>query len=586
MNELSKESDRKRDNIDTCSECCTNGNDAIHDNCSPAAAKEQPPLSWLSRVLQALVVSSSSLRRGERVDYEYDASTTKKKARTMPMPMPMPMSMSILAIYSFYQEIQRKKSLSALPLIYHQHHHEKHSHNHHHDALTICSLMSDMLLRKYTPSLFVGTRSMLNSVLAYMKPGPTGPGPVASSTGICDSDESHQVGERWRKREIVNMTRDGGTVALDWEFPEGHDEDGDGNGDGTSVSFDTMKITRPIVLILHGTNTDASFGYMRSMMNSCTELGWIAIGMNARGSGRIDLTTNRTHNAAYTNDLRHVVDLLCSRFSESDSKKMEAKLFLVGFSMGANTLVKYLGEMGDEISDKIGGAISLSNPMNIDHSKLESPWRQIITSGAKKSLRRHQHTTNKFTDAYYQECIKKIHAGTSSLADISAHMAPHLIRSSTLPPYHTSVGYTSAEEYWNEASCHHFIPHVKIPLLVVYANDDPIASRNTASALVLGKLLANPNIIVVSTPCGGHMGWHTTKGNNPLGSYFFRSCKEADKSWGDRVTTRFISSIMEKDMCDAVAVGAGVGIEYMHGVNRNEIAAAVRKDASLMRSRL
>jgi hypothetical protein len=124
-------------------------------------------------------------------------------------------------------------------------------------------------------------------------------------------------------------------------------------------------------------------------------------------------------------------------------------------------------------------------------------------------------------------------------------MAPFMIRNSPIYPHHTSIGYTSKEEYWSDASSKNYIAKVSIPLLVCYANDDDILSQSNCFASVMKAYMSNPNIIVVSTPCGGHIGWHCSRHPlNPFGSFNFMSTEEIDKSWADRVAIKFISALM------------------------------------------
>ena len=414
-----------------------------------------------------------------------------------------------------HNESKRRDKLSTLPLVYHQDSERNHQLN---------SLMSAILLRKYRPSLFLGTRSMLNSSIAYMKPGPI----------------SHN-----RKREILTMSRDGASIALDWEYHCSQNSSMDDNY--LLGKTGGRPITENIVLILHGVNTDSSFGYIRSIMNSCTNNKWIAVGMNARSYGNIDMTTPRFMNSAYTNDLRNVVQVLSSRQSP------EAKLFLVGFSMGANTLVKYLGESAPLagnaclLPQNVAGAISFANPMKINHSYLKAaPWNQILTTGAKKHMLSHETTMRQMTCPHYQNAFQKASSllHSRSLADMSSHLLPYMIRSSTQYPFHNSIGYGSNEEYWNDASSLNYIAHVSIPLLVCFANDDSIAETTVAA---MNTCLSNPNVIIARTPCGGHMGWHCSNRLNPFGSWNFKSSNEVDKSWGDRVAVQFISAILRTE---------------------------------------
>jgi predicted alpha/beta-fold hydrolase len=412
-------------------------------------------------------------------------------------------------------ESKRRKALTDLPLIYHQDTERNHR---------LHSLVSAIFLRKYKPSLFLGTRSMLNSVVAYMKPGPV----------------AHN-----RMRETMTMSRDGAIIALDWEFPATCTTITDSSSfidiehHHQYILGKTRPITENIVLILHGVNTDSSFGYMRSLMNSCTNNNWIAIGMNARGSGKIDMTTPRFMNSAYTNDLRNVIQVLSSRQAPS------ANLFLIGFSMGANTLVKYLGECGAAgaaggLPPNVIGAISFANPMHIHDANLRPPWSQILTIGAKKNMRHHTNTTKQMTCHHYQNATQKA-ASSTHLSDMTHHTAPYMIRNSTQYPFENSIGYANNEEYWKDSSSRNYITHISIPLLVCFANDDGIAETTMAA---MNTCLSNPNVIIARTPCGGHMGWHCSNRLNPFGSWRFKSEKEVDKCWSDRVAVQFMRAVL------------------------------------------
>lgn len=144
----------------------------------------------------------------------------------------------------------------------------------------IVSLLSSILLRRLRPSLFIGTRPFANTISALIPKKPS----------------------NRRFREVVTVSYDGAKIALDWELPDDNDDDTCMNHDENSIR--NGPIHSPVILILHGVNNDTSSGYVRRIMHSCTEMGYIAVGMNSRGSGGIDLGTPRLHNAAYTNDLR------------------------------------------------------------------------------------------------------------------------------------------------------------------------------------------------------------------------------------------------------------------------------------------
>ncbi|KAI2498032.1 alpha/beta hydrolase [Fragilaria crotonensis] len=79
-------------------------------------------------------------------------------------------------------------------------------------------------------------------------------------------------------------------------------------------------------------------------MRACTDRGWAAVGVNFRGCGGVPLATPRGYTGAYTGDMRGVVQILSGRLE----KTPQYRIFLVGNSLGANLVAKYLGEEGLE----------------------------------------------------------------------------------------------------------------------------------------------------------------------------------------------------------------------------------------------
>jgi predicted alpha/beta-fold hydrolase len=104
----------------------------------------------------------------------------------------------------------------------------------------------------------------------------------------------------------MKMGADGALLVLDWEIPLSADEK------TPSTPLDITKpnsIDKPVVLILHGMNNDSTFGYVRSMMRTAAERGWVAVCMNLRGQDGLHQVKNNTprgynDNAGYTGDLR------------------------------------------------------------------------------------------------------------------------------------------------------------------------------------------------------------------------------------------------------------------------------------------
>ena len=134
--------------------------------------------------------------------------------------------------------------------------------------------------RNIQPSLFVGTRGVMSSSAAYLLGGPS------------NSDR------HLRFREMMRMPLDGAVLAVDWELP--HFKNTRATNAQRKHEILHGPIQQPVVLVLHGLNNHAHFGYVRSMMRTCVKRGWVAVGLNMRGCGGVEFQTPRGYNGAYT----------------------------------------------------------------------------------------------------------------------------------------------------------------------------------------------------------------------------------------------------------------------------------------------
>jgi predicted alpha/beta-fold hydrolase len=322
--------------------------------------------------------------------------------------------LSLLTSCCVGYELRLQKSLTCPPLVYAQL-----SSQWMNDIYQKMTQTPDSLLRRaIQPSLFVGTRAYAASTAAYLVGGP------ATSNRFL------------RFREIMTMPMDGATVALDWELPTGVTEEQVRHG----------RLHKPVVLVIHGMNNHANFGYVRSMVRACTMRGWIAAGFNMRGCGGLALTTPRGYNAAYTGDIRGVVQQLSARLQG-------APLFLVGNSLSASLVTKYLGEEGlcGTLPDCVAGGAALGNPVSIDSRQMSLIFSPLLALGVKKSILEQWSALQQIKEPYFLSCIRRAMLAVT-LAEFDSAMAPIMIRNDPVYPFSTRVGFKSeCIDYYFEA---------------------------------------------------------------------------------------------------------------------------------------
>mmetsp|Transcript_41225 Transcript_41225/g.44761 ORF Transcript_41225/g.44761 Transcript_41225/m.44761 type:complete len:541 (-) Transcript_41225:23-1645(-) len=373
---------------------------------------------------------------------------------------------------------------------------------------------SNILSRSIRPSLFVGTRGMISSTMAYLKGGPFS----TSKKGYT------------RFREYLDMSQDGARISVDWEFARS----GEGEDDVLQSEIACSKqeilegvIRNPVVIILHGINNDSSFGYMQSLSRAFCNRGYISASMNFRGCGGVKLNTPRGYNGAYTGDLRSLVRQISARVKEG------TPIFLVGNSLGANIMTKYLGEEGitNTLPSCISGAAGLGNPLSIDSGTIKFPFNVLMALGVKKICFENLKSFYSMKDSNSKAMLRKALL-SPTIANMDNSAAPGFIRNDTHYPYGTKIGYESGKEYWFEASSYRYIQHISIPFLNLIAQNDFLVHKPSRNKL--GFCLSNPNVMHVETRCGGHLGWQETSPDRTFGV----------SSWADTAVSDFFHAIM------------------------------------------
>jgi len=427
-----------------------------------------------------------------------------------------------------------------------------------------------ILSRPIRPSLFVGTRAGVSSAAAYLFGGPSAP------TGNKKYTKFH---------ERMTMTQDGASVALDWELPPAEDGGADTVGLSEIEKRQRKELAenaerrcvnevlhgpienQVVVLILHGINNDSEFGYVRSLMRACTDRGWIACGMNFRGCGRSKPhTTPRSYNGAYTGDLRCVVWKLSARMTG-----IASKLFLVGNSLGANILTKYLGEEGlsGTLPKCVAGGVALGNPLSTNTPSMSKCLSPSLAMGVKKTLLENWGSIGEMFrgSAGYRTAIRKALLALT-LGETDAALANTFIRNDTTYPFAFRVGFENGETYWKEGSSYHYVRHVSVPMLQLISGDDFLVFHPFRGRMLY--CLQNPNVMVVETKCGGHLGWQEAPPDSD--SLFGLG---GTTSWSDLATTDFIAAVLDSDS-NLQRDDRKISSDTTHGANY----------ASAMRSRL
>lgn len=239
-----------------------------------------------------------------------------------------------------------------------------------------------------------------------------------------------------------------------------------------------------LAVISHGLEGTSRRVYMLGMARALVLAGWDCIAYNFRGcSDEINRASTLYHSGT-TADLDTVV-----KYGLDTGHYQEVAL--IGFSMGGNQTLKYLGENPDKVPVEIKKAVCISVPCNLAASSamLLKNSNRIYTKYFLRSLKqkvRRKH--EQFPDLYPLKGLDKIRTLTEFDNNYTA-------------PIH---GFRDAADYYDKCSCKQFLSGINIPSLLLNSKDDPFLDE---SCYPTAEAVANPNLFLQIPLYGGHVGF-------------------------------------------------------------------------------
>ena len=213
----------------------------------------------------------------------------------------------------------------------------------------------------------------------------------------------------------------------------------------------------PIVIIVHGLEGDSSSNNVKAMFDVVRKNGWNGVLLLNRNCGGFSNRLQRTYHAGETSDLDFVVNLVKKRFPD-------VPLMLYGYSLGGNTMLKWLGEKGDHAG--ISAAAAVSIPFDLASSTA------ILDKGFSKIYQKH------FVDLMREAAKRKFRdlAPLFNPGDLNKIKTLWEFDEKVTAPLH---GFVNADQYYSESSCKQFLKNICVPTLIMNSLDDPFLERNT-----------------------------------------------------------------------------------------------------------
>ena len=243
----------------------------------------------------------------------------------------------------------------------------------------------------------------------------------------------------------------------------------------------------PRVLVIHGLEGDLQSHYAGTLLQSLAGAGYCPVFMHLRGCSGEPNRLARSYHSGASEDLHEVLTHLAR-------DPAGAPLAAIGFSLGANLLLKYLGERGglpagDPQAPLLGAGIAVSAPFVLRDAMLR------LEQGASRIYRTY------LVDRLKLAFRRKFDLIPCPLAiDIASIKGFNEFDDQVTAPL---CGFAGVFDYYTRASCRGYLPAISTPTLIIHALDDPFMFPAT----VPFEHELGPGVTLEISPHGGHVGF-------------------------------------------------------------------------------
>ncbi|HEV2913511.1 MAG TPA: alpha/beta fold hydrolase [Pyrinomonadaceae bacterium] len=241
---------------------------------------------------------------------------------------------------------------------------------------------------------------------------------------------------------------------------------------------------QPTILLVHGLEGSSASRYMLSAARKAFRLGFNVLRLNMRNCGDTEHLTPTLYNSGMSSDIRAVIRELIER------DRLQ-RIFLAGFSMSGNIVLKMAGEDAGDAARELAGVCAVSPSVDLS-SCAEAINRRanwVYQQSFLRSLRRR---------------IRHKHRLYPELYDTTALSLVRTIRDFDELYTAADGGYRDADDYYSRASALPLIPQIRVPVLIVHAQDDPFIPFEP---LRDARVTRNPYVLLLAPPHGGHVGF-------------------------------------------------------------------------------
>jgi hypothetical protein len=255
--------------------------------------------------------------------------------------------------------------------------------------------------------------------------------------------------------------------------------------------WQTERTQHPTLVMWHGLEGSATSAYMLATAAKAFARGFNVVRMNVRNCGGTEHLTPTLYHGGLTNDLRVVIEELISQ-------DRLPGIVIAGFSLGGNLTLKLAGEYADEPPAQLKAVAAISPSVDLQAScdvinlKRNAIYHRNFLYYLKRRLRVKK---SLFPDLYDTTGLRQIR---SIVEFDDRYIAP-------------AFGFADVRDYYAKASAKRFLKQIRIPTLIIHAQDDPFIPF---APLRDAGVATNPYILLLAPEHGGHVAFLSATSEN------------------------------------------------------------------------
>ena len=235
-------------------------------------------------------------------------------------------------------------------------------------------------------------------------------------------------------------------------------------------------------ILLHGLAGCHKSGYMLRTCNRLLDNGYGVFRMDARGSGAGLKLARYHHHAGRSEDLEETIKYVANRYPR-------VPITLVGFSLGANVLLHYLGLRAGEVHPQVDSAVAVAPPVDLARCSQE------LESGLSRGY-----------DLYFARVmlarLRQRREARPDMVDFPIKRKPKTLKQFDSQFTAIAGGFQNIDDYYEQASARQYLAKIKVPTLLMVDEHDPVIPISIFSDLDMSSAIQ-----IIRTSGGGHLGY-------------------------------------------------------------------------------